>query len=332
MKALTLNGYGDNSNLEIKDMPKPAPTANQVLIKVSFAGLNPLDFKIRLGKLKAISKLQFPHIIGNELAGEVVETGAEVTNFKPGDLVYVRLNKTETGAFAEFVAEDASLVALAPSNIGLEIASGVPLAALTAWQCIHEAGAITSDSKVLIHAGAGAVGRYAVQFARLAGAHVTATASERGEALVKSLGADVVINYKNTKFEDSKEPFDLILDLVGSDTLDRSFSIIKPGGKVISIAGAPEPSIAEQVNGGIFLKLLLRIIGRKQLSLAKKSKSQYRFYFMRPDGDQLKTIADLISSGKVVADMDKVFKLEDYAAAFDYLESGKAHGKVVFSI
>ena len=239
MKALVLNGYGDNRKLAIENRPKPSPGPNQILIRVKNAGLNPLDFKIRSGKLRAIRKLKFPHIMGNEVAGTVEAVGEGVTKFKPKDIVYTRLDKGRMGGFAEFVAENERFVAPAPNSVPIEVAAGIPLVALTAWQCVVEVGKLNKNQKILVHGGAGSVGRYAIQFSKHIGAHVTATGNEPSRSLISDLGADRFVDYRKEKFECIGEKFDLVLDLVGADTLDRSFLVVREGGQVISIAGKP---------------------------------------------------------------------------------------------
>ncbi len=332
MKALVLNGYGGNEKLSLVEAPKPVPTAKQVLIRVEYAGLNPVDYKTRQGELRAISKLKFPHVMGNEIGGVVEGVGDAVTKFKPGDKVFSRLNKFNMGAFAEFVAEDESLVALAPKNTSLEVSAGVPLVGLTAWQCLYDIGKIKKGDEVLIHGGAGSVGRLAIQFAKRAGARVTATGSGPSKDLVLGLGADEFIDYRTQKFEDAGKKFDIAYDLVGGETLNRSFSVVKKGGIVISIAGMPEPTTARELGKGFALQALFRIISAKQLKLAKKAGATYRFMLMNPDGDKLAEFARWIEAGELKVTIDRVFPVEQFKEAFEYQESGRAKGKVILKI
>lgn len=332
MKALVLKKYGGNDSLEIIDTAVPDPSPKQVLIKVHAAGLNPLDYKLRQGMLRAIKKLHFPHIMGNEVSGVVSAVGEDVSQFKVGDRVYGRLDKDRMGGFAEFVAEDAANVALAPNSIGLDVAAGIPLVALTAWQCLYDVGRVKVGDKVLVHGGAGSVGRFALQFAKQAGAEVTTTGSAASEPLVRELGADHFINYRSDNFEASGPVYDMVLDLVGGETLERSFSVVKPGGKVISIAGLPEPQTAVDLGKGFLFKVLFFFVARKQLVAARRSRAQYRYMFMRPDGETLGKFAQEIDASKLKAFLYKTFDFASYAEAFDLQESGKAKGKIVIKI
>jgi len=332
LKAIVLKSYGKNAVLEVKDVKAPDPGPNQVLIRPSYAGLNPVDYKIRNGELKAILKLNFPHVVGCEVAGDVIEVGPGVTTFKPGDRVFTRLNTQRMGGFAEIVLEDEGNVAHSPPSIDDSVLAGIPLVALTAWQALHNVGKLKVNQRVLIHGGGGAVGRFAIQIAKAAGAHVTTTVSDWAEQLVKSLGADVAINYKKQRFDEMGETYDLIFDLVGADTLDRSYRCINPGGKVISIAGVPEPNTAEDLAGGFLLKMIFRMISSKQRKLARSAQASYRFVFMKPDGSKLQEIGSLLESGALKSSIDKVFSIKDVNDGYAYLESGNAKGKVVFKI
>lgn len=332
MRALELSAYGDNSNLNLVDRNKPEARGNQVLIKVHYAGLNPVDFKTRSGMLKPILPFKLPHIVGNELAGVVEFVGAAVTRFKSGDRVCVRVNKKRMGAFAEYAVVDEDIIAPAPHNVDLKVAAGIPLVSLTAYQVLHDYARIQPGDRVLIHAGAGSVGRVAIQLAKLAGAWVITTTSDRGLSIVEALGADEVINYHQQRFEDVAADIDLVIDCVGKDTLARSFQTVKQGGRVCSIAGLPEPRTAGDLNAGMAIKALFWLLSLKLRRLARRHKVDYRYLFMRPDGKQLDEICRLCEARKLMFDIDREFSLEDYAQAYDYLESGQAFGKLVLKI
>lgn len=332
MRAVTLKGYGDNSKLSLSDRPRPKPAPEDVLIRVHAAGVNPVDYKIRNGDLRLVLSLRFPHVMGNEVAGTVDAIGEKVSQFKVGDDVYARLDKARMGGFAEYVCENVENIALKPSKLGFDEAAGVPLAALTAWQALHEVGNIQQGHKILIHGGGGSVGRFAIQFAKAAGAEVFTTVSEWAETLVRELGADHVIHYRKGPFEAVKEQYDLVFDLVGGKTLDRSFSVMKPGGIVISIAGVPEPNTATDLGRGWPLQTLFWLISSKLRKNARKAGVSYRFVFMRPSGTQLADIARLIDAQKIRVSLDRRFELEQYDEALAYQESGNAKGKVVLQI
>lgn len=318
--------------MSVSHCQNPEPLPNQVLIQVKFAGLNPLDFKIRAGKLRMIRKLSFPHIMGNEVAGVVCKTGASVSKFRVGDKVYVRLNKAKLGGFAEYVVEDEEIVALVPNSVPLEVSAGIPLAGLTAWQCLKEEAKIEPGQNILIHGGAGSVGRFAIQFAHQMGAAVTATCSSHSRDLVMELGASKIIDYRSENFEESPIKYDFVFDFVGSDTLLRSFKVIKKGGKVISISGTPEPQTARSLGFGYFMQFLFLLLSWKKILRAILSGSRYRFVFMTPDGEMLDQFSKWIDSGNLKVSIDRIFDLDDFERAFDYLESGKARGKVVIQI
>ena len=334
MRALQLIGYGSSDKLQLHDVPTPQSDPGQVLIRVHYAGLNPVDYKIRDGKLKAVLPLRFPQTMGNEVSGEIAAVGSGVDRFKPGDRVFVRLAKESMGGFADHVVTDANLVAKLPDNLSLKDAAGVPLVALTAWQCLFEYGQADEHSQVLIHAGAGAVGRVAVQLATHAGARVATTVSDRGMSVARTLGAEVIINYKKDKFENAVRNYDFVLDTVGGDTLNRSFDVLKRGGKLCSITATPEARTAADLNRGpLFTGLYGALFGLMSLPLTIRGWLKgvdYRFVFMRPDGEQLQQIADLIEAGKLRFESQAEYALEDYAAAFDDLEQAKTSGKIVF--
>lgn len=333
MKALVQTKYGNNNCLEIQDFDIPEPLPNEVLIKVSHAGLNPVDYKIRDGLLRQVRPMKFPHIAGNEASGTIEKVGSNVTRFKTGDRVFTKVNSLNVCAFAEYFCEDSSLVAMLPDNIDFDVAAGVPLVALTSWQCLYELANINTNTKILIHAGAGSVGRIAIQLAKLKGSHVTTTVSDRGVDLVKSLGADEIINYKNKDFRESGRVFDVVYDTVGGETLEHSFEVTNKNGLVISIAGMPEVQTAKDLNrDNLLFRTLFYFSGWKSNRIARKNHCKYRYVFMQANGKQLEKISQLISSGKLSVSFDRSFPLADFESAFDYLESGKSYGKIILSI
>lgn len=332
MKALVLNGYGGNDRLAIVERPAPLAGPDDVLIRTSHAGLNPLDYKVRQGALRAIRPLVFPHVMGNELAGVVESVGANVSRFRAGDRVYARVDRDKMGAFAERVAQNHAVVAHAPKSVAPETAAGIPLVALTAWQALADVAKLQSGQSILIQGGAGSVGRFAIQFARRLGAQVTTTGSGTSRDLVTGLGAHTFIDYRTERFEDGGARFDVVLDLVGGETLDRSFSVVRHGGQVVSIAGMPEPNTATELGKGVVFRWLFGWISRKQRALAKQSGSTYRYLFMHPDGAFLEQLAGWIDRGEIRADIDRVFPWTDFARAFEAQESGSAKGKLVLDL
>ncbi|GAB4185021.1 MAG: NADP-dependent oxidoreductase [Wenzhouxiangellaceae bacterium] len=336
MRALQLTGYGDNRKLELTEVAKPEAAAGEVLVKVAYAGLNPVDYKTRSGQLRAILPYKMPQRMGNEISGEVEAVGAGVTRFAPGDKVMARLSKERMGGFADYVAFDAALATAQPQSIGADVAAGVPLVSLTAWQCLFEYGKVGKGSKVLIHAGAGAVGRIAIQLAKNAGATVATTVSERGREVVQALGADIIINYKEQNFAQELRDYDFVLDAVGGATLMKSFAVLRRGGKLCSIAGVPEPRTAGDLGKNPILTILygglFTLMSLPMLITGLIRGVGYRFVFMRPDGEQLRAIAEQIDSGRLQVDVAREYRLEEYAAAFDDLEHATTSGKLVFNI
>jgi alcohol dehydrogenase len=294
--------------------------------------VNPLDFKIRDGKLKILLKYRFPLVLGNDVAGVVSEVGEQVTRFKKGDAVYARLDKDRIGAFAEFAVVREGAAAVKPSNLTFEEAASLPLVALTAWQALVEIGKLSANQRVLIHAGSGGVGSVAIQLAHHLGATVLTTVGRRNIALVKQLGADVAIDYRGQRFEDVARDCDIVLDSAGGDTLVRSFACVKDGGLVVSIGGTPSAEFARRWGLNPLLVLVIRMMSRKVSAAARRRNARYEYLFMHADGDQLTEITRLVTCGVIKPLVDKIFSLEQVRDALAYSESGRATGKVVIKV
>jgi len=332
MKAALLTRYGGNDGIEITDIPSPKISDDEMLVQVHAASVNPLDFKIRSGKLKLLLKYPMPLILGNDLSGVVTKTGARVTRFRTGDAIYARLDKSRIGAFAEYAVVSEKHAALMPSNTTFEEAASLPLVALTAWQALIEIGNVKSGQRVLIHAGSGGVGSIAIQLARHLGAEVFTTVGKRNFEFVKSLGADVAIDYRGERFEAVAKNCDLVLDSAGGDTLVRSFKSVSPGGTVVSIGDTPSAEFAKGWGLNGILVWIIGFMARKVSAAAKKSNANYRYLFMQPDGEQLERIAELVQAEIIKPHLDKVFRLDEVKDALAYSESGRATGKVVIKI
>jgi alcohol dehydrogenase len=331
MRAFVLDRYGGPSSASLRDVPKPAPAAGEVLVRVEAAGLNPIDYKIRAGKVRAVVRLKLPHVLGNELAGVVESCGTGATRFRPGDRVFARCGKGRLGAFAEYACVEEALVAKAPTTVDAVHAAAVPLAALTALQALREQLRCGPGQKLLVTGGAGGVGSFAIPLAKHLGAHVTTTASPRGEALVRRLGADAVIDYTKESLADHRREFDAAFDLVGGESLRAAFGCVKAGGRVLSIAALPEPRTAFDIGQPLLAPLFL-LTGLPSLLQGVVRGVDYRFLLMRPDGAQLAELASLVDAGKLPVTVDRVFVFDEIAAAFEYLEQGHAKGKVVVRI
>lgn len=308
MKAVYIEAYGGREQLKYGDLPRPELRPRDVLIEVHAAAINPVDWKIRNGWLQARNQYEFPLILGWDVAGVVVETGPEVTKFKVGDPVFTRPDIRRNGGYAEYIAVDESLVAPKPANLSFEEAAAVPLAALTAWDALVETAHIAQGQRALIHAGAGGVGIYAIQLAKHFGAHVTTTVSERNVELVKSLGADAVIDYNKQDFSTAGRVYDIVFDTVGGDVQEKSFQVVKTGGILVSIVSPPDQAKCE-ANG---------IRGA--------------WFFLEPDGEKLARIGRLIEQGEVRPVVGATFPLAEVAKAHELSESRHLTGKIVLKV
>jgi len=329
MKAFIIDRYGKNEVGRIGEMSDPEVRDDDVLIRIHAASINPLDSKIKSGEFKLILPYRLPLILGNDLAGTVVRVGARVRSFKPGDEVYARPDDDRIGTFAEFIAVKESSVALKPGNLSMVEAASLPLVALTAWQTLVETAKLKKGQKVLIHAGSGGVGTIAIQLAKHLGAFVATTTSTANIAWMKALGADVVIDYKQQDFATALRGYDVVLNSLGTNELNRSLQVLKPGGHLISISGPPTPAFAAARGLAWPLQQVLRLLSFGIRRKAKKNGGEYSFVFMRADGAQLRQITSLVESGAIHPVVDKVFPFQDTHKALSYVDSGRAKGKVV---
>jgi alcohol dehydrogenase len=332
MKAYTINKYGKKETLHLNDVPVPQVKDNDVLIEIHAAGLNLLDAKIKSGEFKLILPYRLPLVLGHDVAGVVTKVGKNVKKFKIGDEVYSRPADFQIGTFAEFIAIDEKDVAFKPKNLTMEEAASIPLVGLTAWQALVEKANLKKGQKVFIQAGSGGVGTIAIQLAKHLGATVATTASEKSFALLKALGADVLIDYKTQDFEDILKDYDAVLNSQDTKTLEKSIRILKPRGKAISISGPPTSTFAKEAGVPWFVKIILTLISSSIRKKAKKQNVDYSFLFMRAEGTQLNKITGLIEAGAIKPIVDKVFPFEQTNVALDYVQSGRAKGKVVVKV
>jgi NADPH:quinone reductase-like Zn-dependent oxidoreductase len=300
-----------------------------VLVQVRAASINPLDAKIRGGEFRPILPYRLPLILGNDLAGVVVQVGSRASRFKPGDEVYARPDKDRIGTFAELIAIDESELALKPARLSMEEAASIPLVGLTAWQALVETAGLMRGQKVLIHAGAGGVGTIAIQLARHFGAEVATTTSTVNVEWVKALGADHVIDYKQQDFSTVLRGYDVVLTSLDKGTLEKSLRVLKPGGKLISISGPPDPAFARSISASWPLRLVMRLLSHRIRKQAQARQVSYSFLFMRAEGGQLREITRLIDAGIIRPVLDRVFPFDAINAALAYVEQGRAKGKVV---
>ncbi|MET7019955.1 NADP-dependent oxidoreductase [Bacillus mycoides] len=331
MRAMVIDKYG-KVPMRMTEMPTPEINEYEVLAEIHAASINPIDFKIRDGKVKFLLKYKMPLILGNDFSGVIVKAGTKVTQFKVGDEIYARPRKDKIGTFAEYIAIHEDDIALKPKNLTFEEAASIPLVGLTSYQALHDIMQLQKGQKILIHAGSGGVGTFAIQLAKIMGATVATTASEAGENLVKSLGADEIINYKKEKFEDILKNYDAVFDTLGGTTLEKSFDIIKSEGNIVSVSGMPNARFGKEFGSGFFKTLLFSLASKKLTALEKKHNAQYSFLFMKPSGDQLRIIAKYIESGQIKPIIDRIFPFEDTQKAMEYSESGRAKGKIIVKI
>ncbi|AIE87342.1 NADP-dependent oxidoreductase [Fimbriimonas ginsengisoli] len=329
MKAFIVDRYNSRDGGRIGEMPEPELLENDVLVEVRAAGINLLDSKIRKGEFKLILPYRLPLILGNDLAGVVLRVGSRVKRFKPGDEVYSRPNKDRIGSFAERIAVDEADLAMKPKAFTMEEAASLPLVALTAWQALIERAGLQKGQKVFIQAGSGGVGSIAIQLAKHLGATVATTTSTANIEWVKSLGADVVIDYKKDDFENVLHDYDVVLDSLGGKTLAKSLRVLKPGGKLIGIAGPPDPAFAKELGANGFVRMVMALLSFGIRKQAKARDVTYSFLFMRADGDQLGKITSLADSGKIRPILDRTYPFDAVKEALTYVESGRAKGKVV---
>ncbi|MGR6904650.1 NADP-dependent oxidoreductase [Lysinibacillus capsici] len=328
MRAMVIDQYG-KAPMRLAEVPTPEINEYEVLAEIHAASINPIDFKIRDGKVKLLIQYKMPLILGNDFSGVVVKVGEKVTRFKVGDEIYARPRKSKIGTFAEYISIHEDDIALKPKNLSFEEAASIPLVGLTSYQALHDIMQLQKGQKILIHAGSGGVGTFAIQLAKVMGATVATTASEAGANLVTSLGADKVINYKKESFEAILKNYDAVFDTLGGKTLEKSFEIIKNGGKIVSVSGWPNARFAKEYGSGFYKTLLFSVASHKLTSLEKKYHAQYSFLFMKPSGEQLRIIADLIEAGKIKPVIDRTFSFEDAQKAMEYAESGRAKGKII---
>ncbi|MGA5451199.1 NADP-dependent oxidoreductase [Streptomyces umbrinus] len=330
MRAFTVERYGSKDGVRVGDVPEPDVGADDVLIRIVAASVNPLDRMIRDGEMKTILPYKVPFVLGNDLAGVVVEVGAAVTRFAVGDEVFARPDKNRIGTFAERIAVHQDDVAVKPTTLTMEEAASLPLVALTSWQALVERAHVQPGQKVLVHAGSGGLGTIAVQLAKQLGAYVATTTSTANVDLVKRLGADVVVDYRKQAFETVLRDYDVVLDSLGGETLKKSLDVLRPGGKVISVAGPPDAAFGRELGANPVVRLAMSALSLRTRRAARRRGVTYSFLFMRASGDQLRELTPLIEAGRIRPVVDTVFPFESAREALEYVEAGRAKaGKVV---
>jgi NADPH:quinone reductase-like Zn-dependent oxidoreductase len=329
MKALTFKRYGKSPEIGLTDVPRPTLKADELLVEVYAAGVNPVDNVVPTGAFKPVLRFQLPATLGSDLAGVVTEVGSRVTRFKPGDAVFASIFDLGTGSIAEFAVVPEGAAALKPTNLDFVQAASIPMVGLTSWQALKERANLRAGQKVFIPAGSGGIGTFAIQLAKHLGAKVGTTTSTSNVELVSSLGANEVVDYKKQEFEKVLRGYDAVLGTVRGDAIEKSVGILKPGSKIISIVGPLDAAFGRARRLNFLLTFVFTMMSRKIMRLARKRQVDYSFLFVRPDGNQLAEIGELLRTQRIRPVIDKVFPFEQANDALAYLAQGRAKGKVV---
>ncbi|MDK4353230.1 MULTISPECIES: NADP-dependent oxidoreductase [Enterococcus] len=331
MKAAVIDTYKQPTP-KIKEVPIPDIRSNDVLVKIVAASINPIDIKTKDGGLKMLLSYDMPIIMGSDFAGIITAVGEKVTNYSIGDAVYGRVQKNRIGTFAEYIAVDQGAIALKPKNINFEEAASIPLVGLTSYQALHDIMQIQPGQKVMIQGGSGGIGTIAIQLAKYLGAYVATTTSANNFDLVKSLGADYPINYQTTNFAEVLQDYDYVFDTRGGATLEAAFKIIKPGGKVVSIAGLPNYRFGKEYGVPLWKQFAFKMVTRNLTKLEKQTQASYTFLFMKPSGTQLDVLRHLIEAEIIKPVIDRIVPLSEVKEALSYSQSGRATGKIILQM
>jgi NADPH:quinone reductase-like Zn-dependent oxidoreductase len=331
MKAFVVERYG-RDGLRAADVPEPEVGDGDVLVKVSAASVNPLDVMVRNGEFKRLLKYRTPFVLGHDVAGVVVRVGRAVRGFQPGDEVYSRPRDLRIGTFAEYIAIDQDDVAPKPASLTLHEAAAAPLVALAAWQVLVDRAHVQPGQKVLVHAGSGGLGSTVIQLAKHLGATVATTARGENAELVRSFGADVVVDYTKEDFAKVLSGYDVVLDSRGGENLERSLTVLKPGGQAIGVKGPPDKGFAKQLGAPAYVGVVMGLLSGKVRRQARKLGVRYSFLFMQANGGQLRDLASLYDAGHLRPLVDKTFPFDQTSEALAYVEQGHANGKVVITL
>ena len=329
MKAYVVERY--RQPLAPADIPDPRLGDYDVLVEIRAAGVNVLDAKIRKGEFKLVLPYKPPFALGHDLAGVIAQTGSKVTRFSVGDEVFGRARDGRIGTFAERLAVHEDDLATKPAGMSMVEAGSAPMVALTAWQTLVEHARVQPGQKVLIHAGSGGVGTYAIQLAKHLGATVATTTGTGNVDWVRELGADTVIDYKTQQFDDLLSGYDVVLDSQGGDILARSLRVLRPGGTAIGIAGPPDPDFARRQGLGPPVRMAIAAMSYRTRRAARRLGVRYSFLFMRPSGEQLGEIAKLVDGGVLRPIIDRTYPFSETPSALAYVEAGRSKGKVVIA-
>ncbi|MBW4630961.1 MAG: NADP-dependent oxidoreductase [Iphinoe sp. HA4291-MV1] len=308
MKAVRIHTHGGPETLVYEDAPRSEPAADEVLIRIYAASVNPVDWKIRDGYGKDNFKHHLPLILGWDVAGTIEATGSQVEQFQLGDAVYGYTSLNRDGAYAEFMVAKTTEIALKPTSVDFVQAAAIPVGALTAWQALFDTAGLTANQRVLIHAASGGVGSMAVQLAKAKGAYVIGTASARNADFLRDLGVDEIIDYQKTKFETVVQDLDVVFDTIGGDTQERSFGVLRKDGFLVSIVSPPSQETAASYS-----------VRSSMVSV-------------QPNAAQLDEITALVDSGKLKPYVETVLPLSEARQAHEMSQSGRTRGKIVLQV
>lgn len=333
MKAFQVRRYGKKEKLVLAEVPEPTVKDNEVLVQIHSTAINLLDSLIRNGDFKIFLPYKPPFTNGHDMAGVITKVGANVSKFKVGDEVYARPSDFHIGTFAEFIAISENDLATKPKNISMEEAASIPLVGLTSWQALVEITNVKKGQKVFIQAGSGGVGTFAIQLAKYLGAFVATTTSSANTNLVKSLGADLIIDYKTEDFSKILKDYDVVLHSNRDNKiLNKSLQILKPGGTLVSLTGPPTKDFAKKIGLGRHFQFIMNLLSMSVIRKAKKLNVNFEFLFMKADGNQLSEITTLIEAGTIRPVIDKIIPFEQTNEALSYVETGRTKGKVVLKV
>jgi NADPH:quinone reductase-like Zn-dependent oxidoreductase len=333
MRAWKIIRYGAPEHaFRLTEVDAPVAGPGDLVVRVRAAGINPIDLKLAAGDLRAVQRLGFPAAAGFDLAGTVDHVGSDVRGFAVGDEVYARADRLRRGAFAEAVAIQASVVAKKPTSLSFVQAASLPLVGLTTVQALVDRAHARAGQRVLVHAGSGGVGTFAIQYAKALGLHVTTTTSSRNSAWVRELGADEVVEYDRESLLDRGERWHIVYDTLGAGTTLESFRLVEPGGTVVSIAGPPDAEMPSAVGAGPLVRAAMWLLRCRVEAAARKAGARYFRFLTESRGDQLGEIAELVDAGKIQAVIDSTVAFEDAQVGLARVASGRAKGKVVIEI
>lgn len=333
MRAWQATGHGATaSNLALREVPRPEPGPGELRLRVLACSLNPIDYKLVQGDLRRVHALRFPVTIGFDASGTVDAVGTGVSDFVVGDAVYVRASRDTLGAFAEYSVQPARFVARRPGNIDAPAAASLPLVALTTVQGLQQRAQASAGERILVHAGSGGLGSYAIQHAKALGLHVDTTCSARNADWVAALGAEQVFRHDRGESPTAGGTYDIVFDTLGGPHTLRAFDLVKAGGCVVSVAGPPDREMAAKFAGNPLVRAGMWWLARPAYAAAARRQARYFRFLTESDGAQLAGVTAMVERGVIRPVVDRVFAFEDAIAAFRYLETGHARGKIVLAL